>query len=152
MKRILMATVVLGLGVLVGCEEKKADNPLDKAKAAAPAATDKMKDMGKLVADKAADVTTALKGEVKNLVDTLKGKVDALAKGGDLLKPDQKAEFDKAVAGIKASWTDLSKSFEEAGSKTGDALAKGLADAKTAGLKLMETVKTTADKFGVKLN
>lgn len=156
MKRFLVLAIVAGLGVMVGCEEKKTDSLMDsakksasgmadKAKDAASTATDKAKDMGNVVGDR-------LKGEVQNLMDTVKGKVDQLTKGGETLKAEQKPEFDKAIAGIKSTWEDVSKSFSSASSQTGDGLMKGLNDAKDKGIKLLDTVKTTAEKFGIKLN
>lgn len=156
MKRVLALAIVAGLGVMVGCEEKKTDSLMDsakksadsvaaKAKDAAATATDKAKDMGNVVTDK-------LKGEVQNLMDTVKGKVDQLVKGGETLKADQKPEFDKAVSGIKSTWEDLSKNFSSLSSQSGDGLMKTLGDLKTKGTELMTTVKNTAEKFGIKLN
>jgi uncharacterized protein YaaN involved in tellurite resistance len=161
MNRIFTVVVVAGLGLgVIGCEEKKADNAakpaapgaMDKMKDAGNAAADKMKDAGHAVADKTKEMGSALKGDVQNLVDTLKTKVDTLTKGGDSLPADQKPEFDKAMTTIKSGWSDLSAKFQSASSATGDAMAKGLADAKDAGMKLMDSIKTTADKFGIKMN
>ena len=172
MKRVLMVAVLAGLGVMVGCEEKKADSMADKAKQAAGAmgdkakdagtamkdaagtAADKAKEMGNAAADKtkemASKATDAVKGEVKNLMDTIKGKVDTLDKSGSTLEPAKKSEFDKAMTGIKSTWADLSKKFDDVSSKGGDAMATGLAEIKAAGVKLMDNVKLTAEKFGLK--
>jgi hypothetical protein len=168
MKRVLMVAVLAGLGVMVGCEEKKADSIADKTKAAANAvgdkakeagtavkdaagtAADKAKEIGNAAADKAKDVGTALKVEVQNLMDTIKTKVDTLDKGGSTLEPAKKSEFDKAMTGIKSTWADLSKKFDEVSSKSGEAMATGLAEVKEAGVKLMDNVKLTAEKFGLK--
>jgi hypothetical protein len=168
MKRVLMASVLAGMGVMVGCEEKKADTVVDKSKQATQAVGDKMKDAGNAVkdaattaadktkdvvnagVDKAKDMGTALKGDVKNLMDTIKGKVETLDKGGTSLDPAKKGEFDKAMTGIKSTWADLSKKFDDVSTQSGEAMAKGLADVKEAGLKLMDNVKMTAEKFGIK--
>ena len=145
MKRLLivgLVGVLAGTGVMVGCEEKSdTGGTVDKMKNAGSAAVDKAKDMGNKVKD-----------EVQNLMDTTKAKIDALSKGGDSLKPDQKAEFDKAMTSIHAGWDDLSAKFKSATSSSADAMAKGLADAKDAGQKLLDNVKATAEKFGIKLN
>ena len=85
-------------------------------------------------------------------MDTVKGKVETLTKGGDSLKPDQKGEFEKAMTGIKGTWTDLSSKWDGLSGKTGEGLTKGLGELKDQGMKLMDTVKTTAEKFGIKLN
>jgi hypothetical protein len=162
MKRVLMVAVLAGMGVMVGCEEKKADSVADKAKQAAQGAADKAKDAGTAMkdaaagaADKAKDMGNVaadkLKAEVKNLMDTIKGKVDTLDKGGSTLEPAKKGEFDKAMAGIKTTWTDMSKSFDGLSGQTSDAMAKTLADLKDKGTKLLDTVKLTAEKFGIKL-
>ncbi len=174
MKRVLMVAVLAGLGVMVGCEEKKADSIADKAKQAAGTmgdkakdagtamkdaagtAADKAKEMGTAAADKtkemAAKATDAAKGEVKNLMDTIKGKVETLDKGGATLEPAKKSEFDKAMAGIKSTWADMTKGFDGLSSQTGDGMMKALDGLKTKGTELMATVKTTAEKFNIKLN
>jgi len=170
MKRVLMVAALAGLGFMAGCEEKKADSIADKTKAAANAvgdkakdagtamkdaagtAADKAKEMGNAAADKAKDMGAALKGEVQNLMDTIKGKVETLDKGGSTLEPAKKSEFDKAMTGIKSTWADMTKGFDGLSGQTGDAMAKTLADLKTKGTELMATVKTTAEKFGIRLN
>ncbi len=154
MKRALIVAGVAGLSMLVamGCEEKKA-NPLgdamkqagDKAKDATAGMADKVKDAANAAADKA-------QAEVKDLMDNTKKKVDALAKGGESLKADQKGEFDKAMAGIRSTWDDLSKNFDGLKGQAPDAMVKTLADLKDKGVKLMDTVKSTATKFGINLN
>lgn len=155
MKRALVLALVAGAGLAMGgCEEKKAE-PAKALGDAAKQAGDAMKDGAKKAGDAAKDVankaTDALQGEVKNLMDTIKTKVDALVKGGSSLTGEKKGEFDKAVAGIQTSWSDLSKMFDGLKGQTGEAMTKTLAELKDKGSKLHETVKTTADKFGIKL-
>lgn len=163
MKRVLMVVALAGMGVMVGCEEKKADTVVDKSRQATQAVGDKMKDAGAAMkdaastaADKTRDMATMasdkVKGEVKNLMDTIKGKVDTLDKGGSTLEPAKKSEFDKAMTGIRGTWADMTRGFDGLANKTGDAMTTALADLKDKGAKLMDTVRTTGEKFGIKLN
>ena len=46
----------------------------------------------------------------------------------------------------------MSKGFDGLSSQTGEGMTKTLGELKEKGAKLMETVKTTAEKFGIKLN
>lgn len=155
MKRAMVLALVAGAGLaLGGCEEKKAD-PVGQLGDAAKKAGDAVKDGAAKAGDAAKDVaskaTDALQGEVKNLMDTVKGKVEALVKGGSSLTGEKKGEFDKATAGIQTTWTDLSKLFDGLKGQSGEGLMKTLTDLKDKGGKLMETVKATADKFGIKI-
>lgn len=155
MKRAMVLALVAGAGLaLGGCEEKKAD-PVAAATDAAKKAGDAAKDSAAKATDAAKDVankaTDALQGEVKNLMDTVKGKVEALVKGGSSLTGEKKGEFDKAVTGIQTNWTDLSKMFDALKGQSGEGLMKNLTELKDKGTKLMDTVKTTADKFGIKI-
>ncbi len=155
MKRAMVLVLAAGVGlVLGGCEEKKAD-PVGQLSDAAAKAGDAVKDGAKKAGDAAKDVankaTDALHGEVKNLMDTVKGKVDALVKGGSSLTGEKKGEFDKAISGIQSSWGDLSKMFDGLKGQSGEGLTKSLTDLKDKGTKLLDTVKTTAEKFGIKI-
>jgi hypothetical protein len=162
MKRTLTAVMVVSMAGLVGfgvgCEEKKAD-PISKATDGMKDAANKAGDAMKGAADKAkaagADLATkatdALQGEVKNLMDTAKTKIDALVKGGSGLAADKKPEFDKAVSGIQSTFGELTKNFDGLKGQTGEGLAKTLGELKTKGTELMTTVKTTAEKFGIKI-
>lgn len=162
MKRTMTALMVVGMTGLVGfaggCEEKKAD-PLSKAAEGMKDAASKAGDAMQGAADKAkaagADLankaTDALQGEVKNLMDTAKTKIDALVKGGSNLAADKKPEFDKAVSGIQSTFGELTKNFDGLKDQTGEGLMKTLNELKTKGTELMATVKTTAEKFGIKI-
>jgi hypothetical protein len=167
MKCALIVAGLVGMSVFaMGCEEKKAD-PIanaakqvgnaakdagDKTKDAMSSVADKAKDMGDKAKDAVAGMADKAKAEVKDLMDNAKKKVDALAKGGESLKPDQKGEFDKAMTGIRSTWDDMSKGFDSLKGQAPDAMTKTLADLKDKGTKLMDTVKTTAAKFNINLN
>ncbi|HMN42471.1 MAG TPA: hypothetical protein PKE29_16645 [Phycisphaerales bacterium] len=149
----LMAGVVgLSMFAAMGCEEKKA-NPLgDAMKDAGNKAKDATAGMAEKVKDVAGSAADKIKAEVQDLMDNTKKKVDALAKGGESLKADQKGEFDKAMSGIHSTWDDLSAKFAGLKDQAPEAMAKTLADLKDKGVKLMDTVKSTATKFGISLN
>jgi hypothetical protein len=153
MKHALIVALLGGamLAAGLGCDEKKTDSLSDQMKKASDTAANKVKDAGNAVADKTKEMADKATAGVKDLMDNIQKKMDALAKGGESLKADQKGEFDKAMTGIHATWDDMSKSFNSLKDKSADAISTGMADLKTKGEDLLSKVKTTAQKFNINL-
>lgn len=179
MKKVILCTALVGALAMVGCEEKKADpanamkNAADSAKSAAKDAGSAMKDAAdkaagaaKDAADKGAaaakdaaekakdtakDVAGSLKAEVNTMVDKIKGQMSSLTKGGETLPADKKSDFAKAMDGLNGEFKGVQDAVSKLGTQTGDGAMKALTDIKSMGTKLMDNIKATADKFGIKL-
>lgn len=151
----LVATTLFA-GGLLGCEEKPSTpNVTDKLKDAAKSTTDAARNAAKSatdsVKDAAASATAKLQEEIKGMVDTARARLDALTKGGSSVAADKKSEFDKAVSDLSTQFKSLSDGFAGLKDHAGDALTRKLGELKDIGTKLMDGIKATADKYGIKI-
>jgi ElaB/YqjD/DUF883 family membrane-anchored ribosome-binding protein len=139
--------------------DKAADAAKDaanKGAAAAKDSADKMKDAAKDSADKMKDATkdmaSALKTEVNTMVDKIKSQMSSLTKGADSVPADKKADYAKAMDGLNSDFKSVQDAVTKMGTQTGDSAMKALGDIKTMGAKLLDNIKMTADKYGIKLS
>lgn len=156
MNRVLLASAVCAYAFLTGCEDKPAPTAAPAPKptsAATNAVGDAMKAAGDKAKEAGAAVSDALKKEVTSMVDKAKAQVDQLKNGAASVPADKKSDFEKAMGDINSQFKSLSDGAST-GLKdlTGDGLSKKLTELKDMGSKLMTNIKSTADKFGIKLN
>lgn len=171
MNRLILAGMAVGLLVVAGCEEKPkapaigntlkdAGNAMNDAAKKAGDSAKSAADSAKTAADKAvasgtqaiAGVIDSAKKEGTTLVDKAKGQLDQLSAKASTVAADKKPDFDKAMTDLSGQFTALKEKVTKLGGDSPDAIGKALTEIKSAGTKLMDGIRTTAEKHGIKLN
>jgi len=167
MNRLILAGMAVGLLIVGGCEEKpkvpeapKLGNTIKDAGNAMGDAAKKAGDSAKAATEKAvAQGTQAIAGAIESakkegtgLVDKAKGQMDQLSAKASTVAADKKPEFDRAITDLSGQFTALKDRVAKLGGDSPAAIGTALTEIKSAGTKLMDGIRATADKFGIKLS